>query len=377
MSVGLYDADMAKYAPICFNIDLMKLAAYYKKNHQLVIMTPEFTPYKHTNYFFRQDYNDGIFPDISQADNVEYGGLAFSNGIYIPMDISIETCIPDTSIYYKVHDKYWENVIKSQRPFFNQFVNAEHLRLSLDGATIMPNYDRQIKSLRNAKLIMLHDNNLAAVNESFDVIQDLLSKAKTTGNITTIGTKFPIQTNTADDLLKWASLPTNTNFFLLQHNGLLDNQTFCQFMEINKTRNIYKQMDYVVTSGFSQNDFIETQFPKLLKQVIISRSYRVYFSLKYEENFFFDSRWERVIDLLNAYQKSTLDTKTYYNRVFYEDTVYNFARNTLEKPYRTFPFSKQQVREVFAFVRDNNPQLFNDFYTLNFKKIEGELYDWS
>ena len=47
MSVGLYDMDMATYTLVPFNLELMKLSAYYKKKREVVILSPIFTPERH------------------------------------------------------------------------------------------------------------------------------------------------------------------------------------------------------------------------------------------------------------------------------------------------------------------------------------------
>ena len=40
MSVGMYDMDMATYTLVPFNLELMKLSAYYKKKREVVILSP-------------------------------------------------------------------------------------------------------------------------------------------------------------------------------------------------------------------------------------------------------------------------------------------------------------------------------------------------
>ena len=106
MSIGLYDMDMATYTLVPFNLELMKLSTYYKKNREIVVLSPELTPERHQQFFIRKDYNDGNFPKIlSENSNLNYGGYAFTNGIYVPMNHDIEICQPDTSIYSKKEEK--------------------------------------------------------------------------------------------------------------------------------------------------------------------------------------------------------------------------------------------------------------------------------
>ena len=44
MSIGLYDDDFMRYAPVCFNLDLMKLSTYYKRKKEVVVLSPTLEP---------------------------------------------------------------------------------------------------------------------------------------------------------------------------------------------------------------------------------------------------------------------------------------------------------------------------------------------
>lgn len=91
MSVGIMDADLAYYILVPFNLEAMKLSAYYKRKNQLVIFAPAFYPDRHQLFIYRKDYEDGLYPpNLLNTSNVEYGGLAFSNNKYKPLPIEIE-----------------------------------------------------------------------------------------------------------------------------------------------------------------------------------------------------------------------------------------------------------------------------------------------
>ena len=86
MSVGMHDMDMATYTLVPFNLELMKLSAYYKKKREVVILSPSFTPERHQKFILRKDFDDGNFPiGLEKVPNLEYGGHAFSNGRYRPL----------------------------------------------------------------------------------------------------------------------------------------------------------------------------------------------------------------------------------------------------------------------------------------------------
>jgi hypothetical protein len=138
MSVGIYDADLSTFALVPFNLEAMKLSAYYKKKGEIVVLSPYFTPEKNTKFIFRKDYDDGRYPNRLTAPNVEYGGLAFSNNVYQPLPPEIECMKPDTSIYAKA-----EAIMmaapgreREKKKIFQNMMEAEHCRLSLDGKTI-------------------------------------------------------------------------------------------------------------------------------------------------------------------------------------------------------------------------------------------------
>ena len=83
MSVGILDADLTKYILVPFNLEVMKLSAYYKKKGEIVVLAPSFTPERNTKFIYRKDYDDGEYPlALTTTKNVEYGGLAFSNNVY-------------------------------------------------------------------------------------------------------------------------------------------------------------------------------------------------------------------------------------------------------------------------------------------------------
>ena len=112
-------------------------------------------------------------------------------------------------------------------------------------------------------------------------------------------------------------------------------------------------------------EFLDKYIVQIFRQVVKARSYRVFFTLKYEENFFIDSRWERVLDLFNFYHNSMrcLPQSTYFKRIG-EDTLFDFARATYDDlpTYYAKAMTRQEIRELFAFVREENPALFEDFY---------------
>ena len=91
---------MATYTLVPFNIELMKLSTYFKKKREVVVLSPHFTPERHQKFYLRKDYDDGNFiMGLESVPNLEYGGYAFTNGMYAPLPKEIEILHPDTSLY--------------------------------------------------------------------------------------------------------------------------------------------------------------------------------------------------------------------------------------------------------------------------------------
>ena len=73
---------------------------------------------------------------------------AFSNGIYVPMVPEIEIMRPDTSLYENMEKTIMAAKGRDQRKIFQNMMEAEHCRLSLDGKTIWEDYPKQFKFLK-------------------------------------------------------------------------------------------------------------------------------------------------------------------------------------------------------------------------------------
>lgn len=377
MSIGIMDADMSTYTLVPFNLEVMKLAAYYRRQGEIVILAPTFTPERNTKFFYRKDYDDGDFPFNLTAPNVEYGGLAFSKNIYQPLPLEIERMKPDASIYSKMEPIILGTSAPARKKIFQNMMEAEHCRLSLDGSTIWEDYPKQFRFLQGARNLMLHDYDLGQVEGSFEEVKKILSRARTDGWATKVGMKFPVQIKDGQSLLNWSSLNSNSTFYSLRYDGVIDDDAFNEWVGTCRQRAVYKQMEYHITAPWYEADhFVKDLLPKIFRQVIISRSYFVFFTLKYDEGFFPDARWEQVIRLFNFYHNSYANQpRARWIQKITDDTMFDFASacDTIPRKWYTDAMSKEEVREVFAFVREQNYPLFKDFYECSARKLGGRL----
>ena len=378
MSIGIHDADLSKYILVPFNLEAMKLSAYYKKKREVVVFAPTFTPERHQKFFYRKDYEDGDYPiNLATAENVEYGGLAFSNNIYTPLPMEIERTQPDTSLYARMEDAIMSTGATARKQIFSNLTSAEHCRLSLDGRTIWEDFPYQFKFLKSARHVIFHDYDLGAVDGAFETVQQILARARNDGWATRIGMKFPVQIYDGQSLLNWSSLKTNSIFYSLRYNGIIDNDVFNEWVGKCREKAVYSQMEYHITSPrYEANDFVMNKLPQIFHQVIISRSYRVFFSLTYDDGYFPDPMWEKVVRLFNYYHNSYsgVPQSGYYKKIM-NDTMFDFASSTQKVPphYYGEVFTIDDIRKIFAFVRQKNYPLFKDFYECSVNSLGGKV----
>ncbi len=78
--------------------------------------------------------------------------------------------------------------------------------------------------------------------------------------------------------------------------------------------------------------------------------------LKYEDNFFKDKRWERLIDYFNLYVRARVE----YNN---PKTLYRFTKEMLMNEYAKHKcYDAEEIRDLFQMVREKNYEVFKMFY---------------
>lgn len=374
MSIALYDDDFRRYVHVPFNLELMKLATYYKRKNEIVVLTPSIQKDRYSTTFLRKDYDDGIFiPNPSSYPNLITGGLAYSSGRYIPMDTDIERCCADTSIYSRVAPMFCKNQFYTQA--FKTMTNAIHLRLSLDGTNIWSAYATQLPPLRNSHCLFLHDPNLGEIEGARDVINSLLDHMPDRPLGRRVGSKFPIVAKDGQDLLAWTDFRNTAAFYSLQYDGIMDDEVFHDFVLRTRGTSISYQLIYNISAGarYATDDFLMNGLPRIFKQIIFSRSHKLKIRLYYDDDFFLDPNWKKLMSLWQIYatQPRTNDNEFFLHRPFY------LLINGIEKGwYRAEGLHKKQdVIEVFNFVRENNYELFKLFYDCTSVTLKGGNFE--
>lgn len=372
MSIGCFDDDIYIYGILPFNLELMKISTFFKKRGEIVSLAPAFAPYRYTTFYYRKDFYDGkVRKNLMDYKNINWGGHAFSGNTYIPMDEKIEKQIPDMYLYNNYRDKF--NNTKAGERLFKILTDATHFRLSLDGKTIWKDFEKQIDK-GNKMSIILHDYNLNQIQGSFEIIDSMSKEKLLIGKRVGIGNKFPIQVNNSKDFLKWSSLQPSANLFNLQYNGVIDDRALYDFAELTKNTSIARQLIYNITSdSLNEDDFVKNKILKIYFQVCFLCMNRLKISLKYEDNFFVHKEWEKIIDLFNCYISSftSVNLKTFQYFIEKNQTMVDLVKHFKEvaKPAIGLIFSKQDVKELFYFVYEKNPELFNAFYNCSKVKL--------
>ena len=362
MTYGLYDADLQYYPIPFYNLELMKLSSYYKHKREIVGLSPDFSPHRYNHFIIRQDFYNP-FATIYKGNNISYGGRAFDGEKYKPLPLEIESMKPDILLYssLKPHEVKGYNASA-----FSTMRRAEHLRLSLDGKTIWKDFEKQFRHDNKCYGVIFHDYNLNEIEGAYELIShELPSWIKIAGG-RRVGMKFPIQVDNKEDMYKWLNLTPMTEYYSLQHNGLIDNSYIPMLAETPATFTTMRQVTIDISNSFTYEELINGGIQRIFRSIINLRSHKLVFLLKYNEDIFIDNDWKNVMKLIAKYNHHLL---TYYFRKNYfkytepYETLYSYCKGSIKSTEMRDPLLKKEfVQSVFQFVRENNYDLFKDFY---------------
>lgn len=374
MSVGLFDGDITKYHRVPLNLEIMKLSTYYKKQREIVAMPKVLSPDKYTKFFYRKDYYDGEFPkEIYSNDRVSYGGHGFTLDRYVPLAPEIERCRPDREIYLPYEYLFLGlNPTKVARTQWARMCKAEHLRLSLDGENVWEDFEKQLWLNRGTYIVYLHDYNLNKVQNSDIILKEILGKLPRYSHmIPQVGTKFPIAVQDGKDFLKWTDFYPSKDNFLMEYQGIMEDEVLYEYVHKDKAKEFGYQLDYYITKGLTEQEVIE-RLPELYHQILYLKINKTKVVINYEKDFFSDKRWERLIDLFNMMINTAIalskvnpkkDQTSQYFKDSYAATLYQFVTHfKKENNYLRYRMTVQEARDIFTFVSEKNYELFRRFY---------------
>ena len=363
MSYGLYDGDWQFYKQVpFFNLELMKLSTYYKHKHQIVSLMPTFEPNKYTNVIVRQDFYNS-FGYSSTYKNVTYGGRAFNGEKYKPLPLEIEVMQPDIQLYERIRDQLVDS--ESLKSSFDTMRRAIHMRLSLDGKTIWPNFERQISGDNNSFGLIFHDYDLGSIENSYDVIIDLLNEFPGFSSGRRVGMKFPVQTDTINDFIKWGELLPLNKYFSMQYNGIIQPDDYESLIDLRKRSASFTQTTWNITRGLTYEEFISIGIIRVFETILDLRSRNINLLLIYDKDFFKDIQWRdatQLICMFNNHIHERLHRKKFKDTIF-KETMYSYCKQLIKSfILERFGWTVQRLRDTFNFVQENNYELFTRFY---------------
>ena len=361
MSYVLYDADLPYYPIPFYNLELMKLSSYYKHKREIVGLSPDFSPQRYGNFIVRQDFYNPRVQSYS-GDNITYGGRAFDGERYKPLPIEIEKMKPDISLYGRVRPNqvkgYSINALSTMR-------RAEHIRLSLDGKTIWKDFEKQLRRDNDCYGVIFHDYDLNQIDGAYELISKELPNWLYSSLGRRVGMKFPVQVDNKEDLCKWLSLSPMGTYFSLCHNGLITNDYIPELVEARRKTTAVRQTSMDISKVYTPKELINSGIQRIFRTIINLRSHQLVFSLIYDENLFIDDNWKMVMKLINRYNKHLVDgyDNEFFQRVEPFETLYSYCRAAIKQYQIKEPLlTKESIQSIFQFVREENYELFKDFY---------------
>lgn len=372
-TILIYDSDFFHYPSVLPNLECAKYSAWRKKHKDITVFNPNLDPSMYTKVFYRKEYDDGQYDQVLQLQNIEYGGRAFSN-TYRPFPIEMEHILPDFDIYKKYSSYFGAGVSKQEE--FKTILYATHVRLSLDGKTLEPfPYERLQPYHPN---IILHDYNLERVPNVLELLQDV-SRRRPSGLPYRIGNKYPINIYNYKDLCDWFSLPPMGSCFYIQYNGAFTDEEIIELCE--KPIIGLRQMMYNPAYGCSdEHDFIKRILPNFYKQMLFLRSKKLKILLNIDTDFFKTKELLNLMKLISCYYgKTNLEYVMPYKQTLYGYCAWKRRPYIEVLPWLKVSVTQQEMRESFQFMRKENYEVFDMFYSIPNVVVQGGklVNEWS
>lgn len=341
-TIGCLDYDLTRWQqPITFNLELMKLSAYYKKRRDVVAMIEQYDDSKFAKIVVRKDYDDGEYPPkIFKNPKTISGGLVFMKD-YVPMDIEIESLVPDKRIYERMKRYYNTNV--ETQAMFKTLMSAQHARISLDGKTIWNDWEKQLSETEYGKIFstILHDKSIVNIEGAPQMILEYLNKCHYFGR--RLGLKFPLVLSTDEQFNEWSKIKTLVHFSNVKIMKPLSDE---QIVNSN-----FSRAEYVLNNEhWNSHTFFIEDIQHILLQLLFTEAHNKKILLTFTDDFLVSSEWRQVIDLINAF----LDYRG-TNTIIDFLTIFCYTN-------RYSKLLKVDKINIFEFVRQNNPELFKLFY---------------
>ena len=177
--------------------------------------------------------------------------------------------------------------------------------------------------------------------------------------------KYPVQVDSQADMVKWLSLPPMGTYFSLCHNGLIDESYIPALIDVKAQSYAIKQASVDISNSFTSEQLINGGLQRILRNIINLRSNHLIFPLYYDKNLLIDDDWKLVMELIARYNQHLV---TSANSQFFKytepyETLYSYCKAAIKQYHIKEPLlEKESIQHIFQFVRENDYDLFKDFY---------------
>lgn len=351
--IGLYDWDLLKWrSPVVFNLELMKMATYFKVyERQITQMVRDLNEVERYNkVYLRKDYEDFYYPpEVMKNERIVCGGYAFTNGLYLPLNQKIESCIPDTSIYKKYNFIY--DVSPKLRKVFQYLMNGYHVRIQNDDVDFT-------KGDKSVRYLIIHDKDLIFndyVKRQISKVRSINYKSKLR-----IGTKYPVDIYAHEDFKFWINLEkipflNCTNIYIkLQDKDLI--------MKVGNQQEI----NFIIKDV--PLNFKEDLYSYLLQSHYLAEKGAVV-KIHVDKNCTISDDWVNFIKFYNHYLYDV-----YYRRYHLIYTPYRYC-----KVRDTF-LTREEKYDMFNFIKANDEKIYNLLFNMEYtafdsnKKLMPHMY---
>ena len=172
MEIGIIDQDAFSIPIKDFipNLEVMKISSYYKKNKNIVSLLLNLEDNeRYSKLFLRKDNpKSDYYSSLILDKRCSYGGLSFTNGIYAPLEDTIENSIPDISIYDNFFKRNFigSAAIEKQKRIL---LNSNFIRLSTDNINCNENFKNYLQTKSHTR-VYVYDTNILNIKDSIEVL---------------------------------------------------------------------------------------------------------------------------------------------------------------------------------------------------------------
>ena len=357
-SYGMLDFDLTYWQqPIIFNLELMKLANYYRQQHHLVKMSHKAEFDRFTKVFIRKDYDDNVYPPgIFTNPKAEAGGLALSGGVYQPLPLKIEKTPPDASLYENM-SRYYQSTRAAQRRY-KSLLSAAHFRLSLDGRKIWSDWESQLYNMPTGNIfsLIVHDPAPHEIEGAAEVLQSVVHRFHSQGR--RFGFKFPIEIYDEATFLEWGKLRRLRYASKMRLHKIFDDIIFKEIID-----NIgHISCEYVL----NKEDLTNENMVKIFKQAVFLGEHKSELLLYIvDEEEIIDRNLLQLLKMLREYFAYRYKKGVQSLEPF---SMYLYARYSSQ-------WLKIDLINLFEYVRETNYELFKLFYECASIEVVNEKFE--